>query len=461
MKRKVFLRALRIVQVFLTHFLLHPLNSHRGEAFGERLRKACQCLGVVFTKIGQLLSGRYDLFPEHDLVELRKLLDAADRLPDETMFGILRNELGAEARRLHNLAFLSAAAMAHVYTALLDGKEEVVVKIIRPGICEQAEIDLGILYWVVRAVELTRPAWRRLRISRAVCDLRDWIRAEADLGIELKNMERFRFQLARYFPHGRVRPDLGKLVVPRTYSALSTNRVLTMERLNGITVSEWMRGIRPETGMRYDPRISILTLFVGSFIPLFRGKACLFHGDPHPANLVILEDGNLGLVDFGLMGDYSEELARAFNRMVFAGHLKLAPLFTKALIRFVGIEERYYAELLPDVEVYVRDAFDRGFGDMLKGSLQILLRHRLPGPATLSIIVKFNLLVDALAYEFFPGRSTADLLGTEFEAGIVAQIRHNLGRSKLFDTSLAFAYALSEVVADGPAAVGQIFAGLV
>jgi len=460
MKLKAFLRTLRIIQVFLAHFVFHPLNSHRGESFGRRLRKACQALGVVFIKIGQFLSGRYDMFREEDLTELRQLLDETEHIPDGDAFRIMKAELGADAERLHNLVFLACASIAQVYAGLLDEKERVVVKVVRPGIREQAELDLAILYRLACVIELFVPVCRRLKISQVVSDLRDWIRAETDLSIELRNMDRFKFQLASNFSHGRVRADLGKIVIPKTYPALSTSSVLVMERLNGVTVSDWMRGKRPESGMSYDAPTSILTFMVGSFAPLMTGKDYLFHGDPNPANIVILEHGNLGLIDFGLMGDYEARIAKAFNSMVFAAYLKNGPFFAKALLRFIGGGEKDYVAILPDVEAYVEDAFDKPFGEMLKGSLQLLMKHRLPAPATLSIIVKMNLLSDSLAYEFFPGQSTADLLGKEFETGILLHIGGNLGQAKPANTLLSIAYALSELVAAGPSAVSKVFKGV-
>lgn len=420
-KLKPVFRSLQILWVFLTHLVLYRLNSHRKENFGKRLGKSFQALGVVFVKIGQILSGRYDLLKEADLAELRNLLDNEQPLPDEAMFSIIAQELGQKTQRLHGLTFLSSASIAQVYQGMLDGKESVVVKVLKPGIKEQAATDLAILYGLARIVEFFSPTLRRLKLARTVSDMRLWIMDETDLENELQNVERFRSHLERYFPESRVR-DLGKIIVPKTYKQFSTARILTMERLEGITANEWMRGKRPASNENYDPRVSVSILFVSAFRPLFIGEPCLFHGDPHPANVIFMVDGNLGLIDFGLLGKYSEELTPGFKDMFVACFLQDAALFTESLIKFTRLSEEFYDELYPDVEEFLKDAVDRRLAEMLVGLLGIIRRHKIYCPMQLSIMVKFNLLADSLAEKFCPDYSVAEILAEEFALTVGEQL---------------------------------------
>ncbi len=452
---RMLLRTGRIAWVLLYHVCLR-----RRETLGVRLHRAFQELGVTFVKFGQLLSGRYDMLPEEDLRELRKLLDRVDPLPDEAMLAIVRQELGARADELQNAELLASASIAQTYTATFRGRD-VVVKVLRPGIRERIELDLSIIHRVAQLGELLWPMLRRLTITRAVRDMRDWIREETDFTLELRNMERYRFHLASTFPKGKIREDLGRMVVPVTYPDMSTSRVLVMERLEGVTLAGWMRGERPADEERYDPQTSVMTLFVGSLRPVFQGMSAPFHGDPHPANIVVLPGGDIGLIDFGLMGQYGEKVIRAANSLYFAIHLRNAEKATQALLRFAEIPRRYYEELLPSMEAYIEEAADGGFAEWMQGAARVMLKHKLSGSVALPLMVKFVLLVDGLAHEFFPGRSTSDLLGSELEAAIVTRIRYNISRSDAKGTALAVAYVLSEIVAEGPEVVGRVLGRLV
>jgi hypothetical protein len=119
------------------------------------------------------------------------------------------------------------------------------------------------------------------------------------------------------------------------------------------------------------------------------------------------------------------------------------------------------------MKAFVQQAEYYGFGESMKGTAQVLQKHKLFAPGIKKdqksdhsvgpIMVKFVLLVDSLAHDFFPGKTTADLLGPELEAGIMAQIVHNFKQSRPREATLGLAYAVSEIAAEGPEAVGKMF----
>lgn len=464
-------RFLVIAAVALKYCVFYHFNSLRHKPLGERLRLGCQRLGVIFVKVGQLLSGRYDLLSEADLQELKKLLDQGESVDDTIVKEIIQSELGDKASQLGTLTLLSSASIAQVYGTQIEG-EPVVIKVLRPGVRQQAETDLTILLWLISFAKHFHPTLRPVRVTQAIEDFRRWIREETDLSIELSNMEKFRLHLTQEFgEQGIIRPGLGKMVVPRTYPEFSTPRILVMERLQGKTVSEWTRDSRPAQIENYDPQTSLLTLFAGSLRPLFEGKSVPFHGDPHPANIVILEHGDVGLIDFGLMCQYGEEVVRAADKLFFAVHLQNAELAAKAALQYNQLSQQYYEEILPDMRIFVKQAADYGFGDWLKGAISALQKHNLfrkdvqkdltyPNRSVGPILVKFVLLMDSMAHDFFPDKSTADLLGPELKIGIMAHITHNLKRSQPGASLLGLAYAFSEVAAEGPEAIGKMFNNL-
>ncbi len=446
------LRALRIAWVFLTRVALRC----RRASLGRALRSAFQELGVTFVKFGQLLSGRYDVLPESDLRELRTLLDNVNPLPDATMLAIVREELGAKADELRDMRVLASASISQAYAATLRGKS-VVVKVLRPGIGDRVETDLVILYRLARVAEFFIRSLKRLEVSKMILEMRDWMRQEIDFTVELRNMEQFRFHLASTFSGGKIRADLGRMVVPLTYPDFSTKRVLVMEKLEGLTVSAWMRGERPDNLEAYEPQKSLLTFFVGSLRPLFHGHGAPFHGDPHPANTMLLPHGDVGLIDFGLMGQYDEATIRSANRLFFAIFFQNASMATDALIRFAKIPRRYREELLPSMEEYLEGSLDGGFAEWMQGVAGILVEHKIPGSLALPLMIKFVLLVDSMAHEFFPGQSTRDLLGSELESGAMTCMMRNVVGARFDSGLLALLYALSEKFAEGPRGWGKIF----
>lgn len=459
-------RFLFISFVALKYLIFYRVTSLRKKSLGERLRLAFMKLGVIFTKVGQLLSGRYDLLEEADLEELKKLLDQASPLPDDVIHNIINNELGIKAQQLGPLTLLSSASVAQVYATSVYGKPAV-IKVLRPHIREQAETDLAIVLKLLLIAKKFGSRLQQVKAVETIGEIRNWIREETDLSIELNNMERYRAHLVASFPTGQVRSDLGRIIVPKTYPEFSTPRVLVMEQLPGVTISEWLRGKRPiDVDKRhYDPRASIKTFFSGTMKPVFEGNSRPFHGDPHPANIVILENGDVGLIDFGLLGQYGEEYTHRANRMFFAIYLRNAEMAAKAILQFNQVSLAYYEEILPDVKLYVQKVERQGFGDMMKGSAQILQKHRLYAPMMPyeeqvkhelgTLMIKFVLLVDSLAHDFFPGKTTADLLGPELEAGIKAQIARNLKKSQPLITALGLVYAATEIMTEGPEHVGK------
>jgi ubiquinone biosynthesis protein len=462
-------RLLLIIGVALKYFVFHRLTFRRRKSLGERLRLAFQELGIIFIKVGQLLSGRYDLLKEADLEELKKLLDQANPLPDEVVHRVIGEELGTKAQQLSPLTLLSSASVAQVYATTVHGNP-VVIKVLRPGVREQAETDLAIVLKLLLLAKKFSSQLRQVKVIETMNEIRSWIREETNFATELDNMERYRSHLTNSFPTGQVRPDLGRIIVPKTYPEFSTTRVLVMERLAGVTISDWLRGKRPIdiTERRYDPQTSIMTFFSGTMRPVFEGNSRPFHGDPHPANIVILPDGNVGLIDFGLLGEYGAEYTQAANRMFFAIYLKNAEMAAKAVLQFNRVSSDYYEQILPDMKVYVQQVEREGFGEMMKGTARIMQKHQLYAPAMSeaeqakhelgTLMIKFVLLVDSLAHDFFPGKTTTDLLGPELEAGIKAQIVRNLKHSRMRDSFLGLAYAVSEIAAEGPEAVGKAFA---
>ena len=263
----------------------------------ERLRMALEELGPTFIKLGQLLSVRPDIVPPDYLKELTKLQDTVPPFSYEGVRKIFQEELGREPTELFS-SFgsepLAAASISQVHHARIavrgqDGSEQerrVVVKVQRPGLEKIISVDLEIL---ARIAQLMEDHLQEVRGHRPTAIVQEFARSlsrEIDFTIELTNIQHF----ARQFAGCR------EIYVPEPYPALSTSKILVMERIEGIKASDVKR-LRQEG---YDlsllaergARLVMEQIFTHGF----------FHADPHPGNIFFLPGNVVCFIDFGQMG---------------------------------------------------------------------------------------------------------------------------------------------------------------
>jgi ubiquinone biosynthesis protein len=329
---------------------------------GRRLREMLDELGPTFVKFGQLLSTRPDVVPPDIVVELRKLQDDVTPFSFALVQQVVEEELGLTIER----AFTSfeetpvaAASIGQVHRAVLPNGEEVAVKVQRPDAPRQIESDLQLLR---AAVRLARERVRALQFvdpEALVDEFARSIRQELDYQQEARNAETFRRNFA----------DDDRVVVPRVWWRYTTSRLLTLERLQGthirdVETSAWPPEERRELAYRMTD--AWMTM-------IFRHG--FFHGDPHPSNILLLEDGRLGLVDFGLAGRLTDEdMARLTRLFVDAATENVAALPRRLAdlgvhypkeredefrARLEELYYRYYGTRLSDIDPIevIREAF--------------------------------------------------------------------------------------------------------
>jgi ubiquinone biosynthesis protein len=274
------------------------LAPGRQAKLARSLRRALEEGGVTFVKLGQLLSTRADLLPPVFVEELGKLQDQVAPAPADAARAVLEAELGGSPDDVFaefDPEPLAAASVAQVYKARLRGGEDVVVKVQRPGVREQAERDVDIVRRVAAALE-QRADWAR---SLGVAELADGFAAalaeELDFTIEARNIT------AVAAISG---PDVA---LPTVHKALSTERVLVMSRLRGKPL---------ETAPASERKRLAKSLLRCLLDQVMIGG--VFHADPHPGNLMLLTDGRLGLLDFGSVGRLDAGLRGGLQNLVLA-----------------------------------------------------------------------------------------------------------------------------------------------
>jgi ubiquinone biosynthesis protein len=316
---------------------------------GRRLREMLDELGPTFVKFGQLLSTRPDVVPPDIVLELRGLQDDVTPFPFEHARAVIEAELGLTVEQAF-VEFdelpLASASIGQVHRAVLPNGEEVAVKVQRPAAARQIEADLGLLY---QAAKLLRERVRALEFidpQELVDEFARSIRLELDYAHEARNADAFH----RNFAH------IPGVIVPAVIRQYSTARVLTLEFLRGTKVSELAL-----ESMRPDERRDVAYRMADTWMTMvFRHG--FFHSDPHPANIFVLDSGELGLVDFGQAGKLTDEDMAKLTRLFVDAAVEKVDAIPRRL-KDLGV--RYAPEREQEFRDELRVLFDRYYGTRL------------------------------------------------------------------------------------------------
>jgi ubiquinone biosynthesis protein len=261
---------------------------------GKHLRELLDELGPTFVKFGQLLSMRPDVLPPDIIAELRGLQDDVRPFAYEDVERVIQEELGQPIERLFvefEATPIAAASIGQVHRAVLPNGHTVAVKVQRPGAPEQIEADLGLLYQAGRIVKERVRALDFVDVREVVDEFARAIRQELDYRLEGRNAEQLHRNFAGH-PHVRV---------PRVYWSYTRARVLTLEFIEGTQLADI-----EHAGFTLDERKRLAEVIAEAWMTMiFRDG--FFHGDPHPANILVIRPDLIGLVDFGLAGKLTED----------------------------------------------------------------------------------------------------------------------------------------------------------
>lgn len=270
-----------------------------------RVRQVLESLGPTFTKLGQMLSTRPDLLPPEIIAELSKLQDQAPRVPYPEIAAVIARELGGPPEEIFQAFSVeprAAASIGQVHDAVLPDGTPVVVKIQRPGIEPTVEEDLAILGHLARLLAKNSPLGKQYDLEGYVAEFAFTLCNELDYVREGRNADRIRANFA----------GDPSLHVPAVYWEYTTKKVLTMEALEGIKVSDLnaldAAGIDRHELAERCAHIAVTQMLEHRF----------FHADPHPGNFLILPDGTVGLLDYGMVGQLEDRQGQTLVRLGLA-----------------------------------------------------------------------------------------------------------------------------------------------
>ncbi len=367
---------------------------------GRRLAAAFSELGPTFVKLGQILSTRPDLLPAPIIAELTALQDNVAPIPFSAVEAQIERNLTEAARaRIDTIEPepLAAASIAQVHRAELEDGRKVVLKVQRPGIRRKIESDISIMLALAQQLEDAFEEAQAMDIVGVVQGFAKSILQEIDFRIEARNLDRFRRNFA----------EVPSVVVPAVEKDLSTAEVLCMEFIEGRKFSEVI-----EAGEDIGPWVD--TYFDAAYKMLFIDG--FFHGDLHPGNVFVLDEGRLAIIDCGMVGRLSptmqdkiieilhavlNEDLEAVARTFYALAIPQGPVDYEAFERDVMEIAEQYLVGVPLSEIQIGALF----GELVAGAT----RHRVRMPTDFTMMFKAILTTEGLAKTLAPDVDPLDL----------------------------------------------------
>ena len=348
-------RLSEIAQVAVRHGFGYALEGRRndqageGTARGRHLREMFDELGPTFVKFGQLLSTRPDVVPPDIIVELRGLQDDVRPFPFADVQRTIAEELGQPIERLFTEfeeTPLAAASIGQVHRATLPNGKRVVVKVQRPNAPRQIEADLALMYQAARLAKERIRALDFIDANEIVDEFSRSIRQELDYRLEGRNADAFHRNFAGH-PH---------VAVPKVYWSYTRTRVLTLEYLDGVQLADLeLEHWSP------DQRRRLAYLVAETWMTMIFRHG-FFHGDPHPANIMVLSPERIGLVDFGLSGKLTDDDMSKLTRLFIDAASENIELLPR---RLSDLGVRYPKEREEEFVAELRELYHRYYGASL------------------------------------------------------------------------------------------------
>jgi ubiquinone biosynthesis protein len=378
-------------------------ESEREISRGERIRVALETLGPTFVKFGQVLSTRPDLIPADVLAELGRLQEQVPPFDSGTALATIRAELGRPAEQLFaefDPVPVAAGSLGQVHRARHKDGTPLAVKIRRPRVVHEVERDLELMHELALLADRHIPEAEVFDPVGLVNQFARTIRREMNFAREARTIEEF----TRLFKNDAT------LHVPRVFPELGTEAVVTMEFVEGLRIDDRaefaVRGIDPHALAVNGAAIFMKQAF----------ELGVFHGDPHPGNVRVMEDGAICLLDYGMIGTLEDELRVHLVDLFVAVTRRDVPRTVELVCR-IGRSSRpvdlhlLRADVRDFIETYYGVPLDRlDVGGMLRAFVNILAIHRIRCSGDLMLLIRALVTLEGVGRSLDPAFNLAEQL---------------------------------------------------
>jgi ubiquinone biosynthesis protein len=431
-------RLLQILRVLARHKFLGSLRGKAHLPPPKEVRETFEELGLTFLKFGQVLAMRRDLLPDAYIKELEQLHDQLPALGINAVRATVEEELGAPLTELFasfSETPLAAATIAQVHEATMHDGRRVAVKVQRPDLEEMISTDISALTYLAALGESLFPRLRALDLPVLVSEFANSLNRETDFSHEARSIMLFRAALA----------DVPDLWIPDVVSERLSGNVLTMEFSAGERVDLYARQHPEEMPRLINTlvRLTLQTIF----------EEGLFHADPHPGNVLVLPDGRLSLLDFGMTGELDEPMRDSLALLLEAVVKGDARAATDAYLEMApqGSEKVNRAALLLDIKAVLydirrSDLAEVSIGDSFDSLLRAGSRHGVHNPGEFFLLTRTFVILESMIRQLDPDHNYMSSFREEIKR--LTEKHFSLERIKEKTTKLA--REMERLMSDAP-----------
>jgi len=374
-------------------------EAQSRSALARETREAFEELGPTFVKIGQMLSTRPDLLPAEFIDEFEKLQMQASQVSLKDVNEVLRDELGRDPGDVFSDFTpdpIASASMAQVHRAVYRG-QEVAVKVQRPGIDELIEKDTEIIIMLADLIDEHIRGAESYNLPQLAREFSRNMKKELDFSREADSIRRFRREFA----------DCSKVIIPQVFADVSTQRVLTLRRIDGKRPDE-LKGLTHEQ----RNRLAHLALNV-CFQQIF--SMGMFHADPHPGNLLIVQGEKLALLDFGTVGLVDEDTKNDLSDVLLGVLDRDYDVLLDVLLEISRTSpasvdrQRMKRELMEIVEYNLDKSLSNlQVGEIIYSLMQLLQSHKITMPWSYAALLRAMAVAESTGRMIYPDLNLAE-----------------------------------------------------